>query len=253
MRADTATGKVGGKSDREGGADEAEAASGKISRSKGGSTGASALAGLIERQGGERIRFFLLRTQYRSTIVFSEAAIEEAATGLETFYRLFERYERITGESFYNIEPIKQRSASTLDAADSELLAAVARHRDAYLTKMDDDFNTGGATAELFELSRLLNRFAEQQKLEDAAARNDTDLDQFRRGMAVTFICLMVTVIVVLGVAGESQRAQQSAEQQGSVAHGAFSGISKECYPITCLPVAPVTSPIENPCLQYRA
>jgi hypothetical protein len=48
-----------------------------------------------------------------------------------------------------------------------------------------------------------------------------------RRGMAVTFICLIVTVIVVLSVAGESQHAQQSAEQQGSVAHGAFSGISK--------------------------
>jgi len=46
-----------------------------------------------------------------------------------------------------------------------------------------------------------------------------------RRGMAVALICLMLTIIVVLRVAGESQRAQQSTEQQGSVAHGAFSTI----------------------------
>ena len=54
----------------------------KISRS----AGAGGLAQLIARQGGERIRFFLLRTHYRSTIVFSEEGIAEAGTGLETFY-----------------------------------------------------------------------------------------------------------------------------------------------------------------------
>ena len=63
-----------------------------MSRSK----GAGGLATLIANQGGERIRFFLLRTHYRSTGLFSEPAIEEAAVGLESFYRLFKRYNRIT-------------------------------------------------------------------------------------------------------------------------------------------------------------
>ena len=75
----------------------ADAVSGKMSRSK----GAGGLADLIQRQGGERIRFFLLRTHYRSTVLFNEPAIEEAGVGLEAFYRLFKRYQRITGGNFY--------------------------------------------------------------------------------------------------------------------------------------------------------
>ena len=70
-----------------------------MSRSK----GAGGLADLIQQQGGEKIRFFLLRTHYRSTVLFSSEAIAEAATGLETFYRFFKRFERITGRSFYEV------------------------------------------------------------------------------------------------------------------------------------------------------
>ena len=47
---------------------EEAASAGKISRSK----GAGGLSELIRRQTGTRIRFFLLRTQYRSTIVYNE-------------------------------------------------------------------------------------------------------------------------------------------------------------------------------------
>ena len=36
---------------------------------------------------------------------------------------------------------------------------------------MDDDFNTGGAVGDLFELVRTLNKFADDQKLEDRQAR----------------------------------------------------------------------------------
>ena len=35
---------------------------------------------------------------------------------------------------------------------------------------MDDDFNTGGAVGALYELLNALNRFADERKLEDAAA-----------------------------------------------------------------------------------
>ncbi len=91
LRAGTTSGKVGGRGERAGepaSAGGQESAAGKMSRSK----GAGGLADLIQRQGGERIRFFLLRTHYRSTVLFNEPAIEEAGAGLETFYRLFKRY-----------------------------------------------------------------------------------------------------------------------------------------------------------------
>ena len=66
MQAGAASGKVGGRADR----DDATVDT-KISRSK----GAGGLAKLIQQQTGERIRYFLLRTHYRSTIVFNEEGL----------------------------------------------------------------------------------------------------------------------------------------------------------------------------------
>ncbi len=97
MRASNASGKVGGRGGRAAQEGESATVDTKISRSK----GAGGLAELIQQQTGERIRFFLLRTHYRSTIVFDEEGLAEAGVALETFYRFFERYQRITGGSFY--------------------------------------------------------------------------------------------------------------------------------------------------------
>ncbi|MCA9215389.1 MAG: cysteine--tRNA ligase, partial [Planctomycetales bacterium] len=177
MRSSAADGKVGGRGDRQESAEQATVDT-KISRSKGG----GGLADLIAKQTGERLRFFLLRTHYRSTIVFGEEPLSEAATALETFYRFFERYERVTGESFYDIAVIQSRSAGAIDS-NNELLQTVKAKREAYLTAMDDDFNTGAAVSELFELVRALNKFVDQNSLEDSAARTTENVDAFKRGV----------------------------------------------------------------------
>jgi len=179
LRAGAVSGKIGGRSEREGsGAGEVasatgDAASGKMSRSK----GAGGLADLIQRQGGERIRFFLLRTHYRSTVLFNEPAIEEAGLGLESFYRLFKRYTRITGKDFYALTPATTRAAGELASASGNdpVLAAASTCRQKFLAAMDDDFNTGGAIGELFELAKIANKFCDDADLEgqgksDAAA-----------------------------------------------------------------------------------
>ncbi len=180
LRAGTTSGKVGGRGEREGEAASAagqlapEVVSGKMSRSK----GAGGLADLIKRQGGERIRFFLLRTHYRSTVLFNEPAIEEAGIGLESFYRLFKRYTRVTGKDFYALKAPTTRKASgeAASAAGPDLvLQSAAASRQKFLTAMDDDFNTGGAIGELFELATLTNKFCDTADLEnkgktDAAA-----------------------------------------------------------------------------------
>ena len=169
MRAGDATGKVGGRSDRiESEAETQATVETKISRSK----GAGGLADLIETHGGERIRFFLLRTHYRSTIVFNEAGLQEAGTALESFYRLFERYERITGNCFYDLAAAGQRSEDS-NADQCEFLQQVDVHRQSYLDHMDDDFNTGGATSDLFDLVRTINRYIDQNELEQSAGEPD--------------------------------------------------------------------------------
>jgi cysteinyl-tRNA synthetase len=187
LRRDANAGKIGGRAERAAGEPEASApgslspgaeeqVSGKMSRSK----GAGGLADLIKRQGGERIRFFLLRTHYRSTVLFSEEAIAEAAVGLETFYRLFKRYQRVTGSDFYALKPPAHRAPIGEPASaggrkhDDPALTAAAASKEKFLAAMDDDFNTGGATAELFELAKIANRYCEEHSLETTGADNQT-------------------------------------------------------------------------------
>jgi cysteinyl-tRNA synthetase len=188
LRRDATAGKIGGRAERDApGADASgagqapptnepgakptgDAASGKIYHSK--STGG--LADLIKRQGGERIRFFLLRTHYRSTVLFSEEAIAEAGVGLDGFYRLFKRYHRITASDFYALKPPAHRSASPAPPAGNPALAAAAACKEKFIAAMDDDFNTGGAIAELFELAKIANRYCDEHNLETGGADNQT-------------------------------------------------------------------------------
>ncbi len=178
LRAGTSAGKVGGRGERAGEAASAagqnapDAVSGKMSRSK----GAGGLADLIKRQGGERIRFFLLRTHYRSTVLFNEPEIEEAGKGLESFYRLFKRYHRVTGKDFYALHAPTTREAGEAAfsglslpksaAGNDPVLQAATACRQKFLAAMDDDFNTGGAIGELFELAKIANKFADDADLE---------------------------------------------------------------------------------------
>ena len=199
MRAGSASGKVGGKSDRDtagggaagAGAPGAGAASAtaaeeqatvdtKISRSK----GAGGLADLIGRQSGDRLRFFLLRTHYRSTIVFSEEEVAEAGTGLDTFHRFFERYMRVTGEKFHELSAVTRRAAGEFDPGSDELAKEAHARRAAFLAKLDDDFNTGGAISELFDLVRALNKFVDQHQLEEQAAAKADHVASLKRGVA---------------------------------------------------------------------
>jgi cysteinyl-tRNA synthetase len=167
-------GKVGGRSDREGASETAEeAAAGKISRSKGG----GGLADVIAGQGGERIRFFLLKSHYRSTVVYDDEALAEAATALETFYRYFERFQKLTKQRFYNLPSVTARSVSegSSSPASDPLLARISELRQSFLDKMDDDFNTGGAIGDLFEMVRELNKYVDGAKLEDVVRQLDAD------------------------------------------------------------------------------
>jgi cysteinyl-tRNA synthetase len=170
-------GKVGGKSDREETTPESaeEAAAGKISRSK----GAGGLAKVIRRHTGERIRFFLLRTHYRSTIVYGEEGLLEAGTSLEAFYRFFDRFNEITsnvktevypGQLFYELKSAPTRDQGNFDPKGDALLTEVHAMREKFLSAMDDDFNTGAAISVLFDSLRLLNRHIDASGLGPAAA-----------------------------------------------------------------------------------
>ena len=184
-------GKVGGKSDRGDSANVTaasessidEAAAGKISRSKGG----GGLYELIRRHTGERIRFFLLRTQYRSTIVYSEEGLQEAGTSLETFYRFFDRFDEITQGrvAYYDLPLVNNRSEGDFDPGEEPLLVEIHQARKKFLAAMDDDFNTGAAISVLFDSLRLLNRYIDQQGLSAKSDPNSPAVDHLIQATTV--------------------------------------------------------------------
>ena len=160
------SGKIGGKSDREPAAGDA---GGKMSRS----AGAGGLADVIAKQGADRIRFLLLKTHYRSTVVYGDEGFAEVAAALETFYRYFERFQTITRQRFYNLPYNELRAGGDSDPGSEPLLQAMHAARKSFQTKMDDDFNTGGAIADLFDVIRELNKFCDQHKLDDLKSETD--------------------------------------------------------------------------------
>lgn len=218
MRAADDAGKVGGRSDRATSATEPQAApqtsspgdaSGKISRSK----GAGGLAQLIAKHTGERIRFFLLRSHYRSTSVFGDEPLAEAGAALETFYRLFARAEKILGHSFYSIPYNTRRDQAKTADANDKLLTEASQLRESFLSKMDDDFNTGGATADLFEIARAINRFIDQNQL-------DTNPSESAKRELQDALSILRELAALLGIFRKPLPASQSNQDSGKVVDG---------------------------------
>jgi cysteinyl-tRNA synthetase len=165
MQAGKTAGKVGGAHNRQGDAEPDRAAqeAGKLAGSK----GAASVKELFARHQPETVRFFVLATHYRSPIDFSDDNIAEKGKSLEGFYRLFEMFQRITGQDFYQLGVPTVRTGSTpLSAGPPALAAELARLRDRFYDAMDDDFNTGAAASILFDLRTVINGFIQEQKLE---------------------------------------------------------------------------------------
>jgi len=90
------------------------------------------------------IRFFILQTHYRSTLDFSNEALQAAEKGLK---RLWEAYELL--------KKFASDPAST--AADPTLDDKVRRQLTSLDDFMNDDFNTAKVLATLFDLVPVIN------------------------------------------------------------------------------------------------
>ncbi len=99
----------------------------------------------------------------------SDDQIAETARSLQGFYRLLEAFERITGQSAYDLPVGVTRETSVEVASEFEAF------RDRFLDAMDDDFNTGGAVGVLFELRTAINAFISDRGLDDGGGATDQD------------------------------------------------------------------------------
>ncbi len=92
---------------------------------------------VLKRFDGETLRFFMLRTHYRSPFNFSDQLLDDARTALRRLYTALD------GLTLPDAQP---------DIDWSQPQAA------AFKAAMDEDFNTPGALAVLFELANDCNR-----------------------------------------------------------------------------------------------
>jgi cysteinyl-tRNA synthetase len=88
------------------------------------------------------VRFFMLQTHYRSTLDFSNEALQASEKGLK---RLWEAYTTL------------QKLAYTGGETDAELEEKVSGLVEGFDEFMDDDFNTAKVLANMFELVPVIN------------------------------------------------------------------------------------------------
>ena len=93
---------------------------------------------VLELYRPEELRFFLMSTLYRKPINHSDEELEQARAALKRLYTA-----------------LSAAGAGPLEAA------APGAATDAFVNAMDDDFNTPGAIAVLFDLARQINRAAQ--------------------------------------------------------------------------------------------
>ena len=131
--------------------------------------------------------------------------LDEIDRSLQTFYRAFERFTELTGERFDQLigpnPPWRARSP-----AIPSLLKEIAEHREQFLDAMDDDFNTGGAIGELFEIVHALNRFANTLP-SGSGGLSAAQLAEYKRGMTV-----LKELSQILGLFRRPQAAPQAAD-----------------------------------------
>jgi cysteinyl-tRNA synthetase len=90
---------------------------------------------VLKRYDGETLRFFMLRTHYRSPFNFSDANLDDARNSLRRLYTALD----------------------AVAASDDPIEWSQAQPK-AFRDAMNDDFNTPGAVAVLFELAGEVNR-----------------------------------------------------------------------------------------------
>ena len=97
------------------------------------------IADVLKHFDGETVRFFMLRTHYRSPFNFSDQLLDETRTALKRLYTALQAAGDVA-------------APAAIDWAEPRAAA--------FKAAMDDDFNTPGAVAVLFDLAGSANRGA---------------------------------------------------------------------------------------------
>ncbi len=140
----------------------------KMSKSLGNFVTVHELAKQIDPQ---ILRFFMATTQYRRPIRYSEATIKEAGVNLQKLKNAFE-----------NLSFRKENAVPQLDE-DERRLQELAELEIRFTTEMDDDFNVANGITVVYELSKWLNQYSEQETV--SVIVTEKALDQFTQWLSI--------------------------------------------------------------------
>jgi cysteinyl-tRNA synthetase len=116
----------------------------------------------------EVLRLFIFSTQYRNPLDFSEAALQDAQSGLD---RLYDCLAKISGI------PDAVEGQSIVSPKDREKIASL---RQRFESAMDNDFNTAQALGLLFDAVKVLNKLTRMLQAQPSAE----DVQLVRQGAA---------------------------------------------------------------------
>ncbi len=111
---------------------------------------------IAEHYKTQEIRFYLLNTHYRGPLNYSESALNEAASSLKRIQN-----------AYTELQDYAPTATGTYDASD-----LVQKTRNEFIEQMDDDFNTRGAIASMFEAAREANKLMDHEMLSKKGAEN---------------------------------------------------------------------------------
>lgn len=101
---------------------------------------------VLEKYSGDALRYFLLSTNYRSPLDFSDDRLEEAETNMDRLSEVIER-----------VKELSALKGTEKTEASEALRAAAEKAMKDFHAAMDDDFNTGLASSTIFELAKAFN------------------------------------------------------------------------------------------------
>ncbi|HLJ58329.1 MAG TPA: cysteine--tRNA ligase [bacterium] len=151
----------------------------------------------LQRFHPDTIRVFVLSSHYRSPTLWSDEALEAATRGAERLRTALENADDVlAGPSSQAGAP--RDGAAEPDRVFAELGAALRAGPDAirarFETAMDDDFNTPGGLAALFDLASAINRVV------DAVAKRRVALGPDGRATLAGGVALLRELGAVLGL-----------------------------------------------------
>lgn len=102
---------------------------------------------ILGRYDADVVRFFMLSAHYRTQLNFSIELLDSAKASVERLYNTIGNLERLLDE--VKVEELQEGENAFVDTLNS--------HKQKFIEKMDDDFNTADGISVIFDLIRDIN------------------------------------------------------------------------------------------------